>query len=185
MGLVSQLSKWPPILKLFLPSIANCKKEQRWLIVDNFHTVVKRDLLELIPKVNDQFRLFFLTKHETMPSIFSLYGKVSSISLTHAHESRIRRPLYFSLLTLRVTNTKAKAFFNGILRLHEYLVENHPNCDQFKYISSFVKSFRNQGKYLNPQRLQQLISETYGYDDTAEDKEMLQSILREVFGILE
>ena len=47
--------------------IANCKKEQRWLIVDNFHAVVKRDLLEAIPKVSDRFRLFFLTKHELMP----------------------------------------------------------------------------------------------------------------------
>ena len=119
-------------------------------------------------------------------SIFLLYGKVSSISLTHESLSTVRRPIYYSLLTLRVSNTKAKAFFNGILRLHEFLIENNPKYDQFRFISTFVKSFRNQGKtLLSPLKLQQLIRETYGYDYSAEDQQLLESILREVFGILE
>ena len=162
--------------------IANCKKEQRWLIVDNFHVMLKRDILEAIPKVNEKFRLFFLTDHKLMPNIFLLYGKVCSISLTHAHESRVRRPIYFSLLTLKVSNTKAEAFFNGILRLHEFMVENNPKCDQFRFINTFVKKFHAQRKKMNAQKLQQLICEVYGgLMDTSE----LQSILREVFGILE
>ena len=66
------------------------------------------------------------------------------------------------------------------------MIENNPKYDQFRFISTFVKSFRNQGKtLLNPHKLQQLIRETYGYDYSAEDQELLESILREVFGILE
>ena len=165
--------------------VANSKKEQRWLIVDNFHNAMRRDLLQNIPKVNEKFRLFFLSKHELMPNIYRLYGSVTSISLTHAKEPGVSRPLYFSLLTFRVNNTKAKAFFNGVLRLHEFLVENDPKCDQFKNISTFVKSFRNKGPNLNPDNLQQLIYEAYGQDESSENSDLLQSILREVFGSLE
>ena len=129
----------------------------------------------------EKFRLFFVTDHKLMPNIFLLYGKLTSISLTHAHESRVRRPIYFSLLTLKVSNSKAEAFFNGILRLHEFLVENNPKCDQFRYINMFVKKFHSKRKKMNAQRLQQLICEIYGLGETSE----LQSILREVFGILE
>ena len=46
--------------------LSNCKKERRWLIVDNFHTIYRTDSKLTLPKVNPEFRIFLLTNHFEM-----------------------------------------------------------------------------------------------------------------------
>ena len=46
--------------------ISNCKKEKRWLIVDNFHTIYRSDSKLVLPNVTPSFRIFLLTNHIKM-----------------------------------------------------------------------------------------------------------------------
>ena len=159
--------------------IVNSKKERRWLIIDNFHDA-GRDVIEGISAVvNHQSRLFFISSHGAMPNTSSLYSKVASISLTHASEPRIRRPLYLSLLSLNMAD--AKPLIEGILRLHECLADNDSSCDKYRYLSILVRKWRKRRAYLTPECIHAMINETYGYQDhesSADD--LIQSILREL-----
>ena len=106
----------------------------------------------------------------------STHSKVAYISLTHAPISAIRRCLYFSLLSLRIQGAKTKPFLDGILRLHEYLTDGQPNCDQYRYLNIFVKKWRWVDK--TPEDVQNLVNEVYGIDVSSDD--FLKSILREI-----
>ena len=157
--------------------ILNCKKERRWLIIDNFN-LITNEVVETMPStVAGGHRLFLIASHDafTSPSI-SMHSKVSYISLTHAPIPDIRRCLYFSLLSLRIEGAKAKPFLDGILKLHEYLTEGQPNCDQYRYLNIFVKKWRWVDK--TPEDVQNLVNEVYGIDVSSDD--FLKSILREI-----
>ena len=116
--------------------IANCKKEQRWLIVDNFHAVVKRDLLEAIPKVSDRFRLFFLTKHELMPR-YGFY-KMSILTI-FGHRHFIQK---FRLKNFKKGTCRIKLV--GLFRELTPLPSNEPN--QIFYESFLVHGSSTQMK---------------------------------------
>ncbi len=160
--------------------IVNSKKERRWLIIDNFHQV-GRDLIEsMSATVNHQSRLFLISSHGAIPDTSSLYSKVSSLSLTHASEPRIRRPLFLSLLGLNVPD--AKPLLEGILRLHECLADNDESCDKYRYLSILVRKWRKRRANLTPEGIHALINETYGYQESSGDNksDLIQSILREL-----
>ena len=98
------------------------------------------------------------------------------ISLTYAPIPDIRCSLYFSLLCLRFEGAKAKPFLDGILKLHEYLTEGKPDCNQYRYLNIFVKKWRWIDK--TPEDVQNLVNEVYGIDVSTDD--LLKSILREI-----
>jgi hypothetical protein len=159
----------------------NCQKERRWLIIDSFHQLARSDNFSVdgLPTVSAAFRLFFLTSHDLMPCIFGLYNRVVSISLTHAPETRVRRPLFFSLLCLRSPDVKMKSFYDCLLRLHEFMAEGNSLCTKYCYVSALAKKWQNQSVTVTPQKLQNLIAETYGYNEH-DDEQLLHSILREI-----
>ena len=47
--------------------IINCRKENRWILIDNFHLLYHQlYLLKLPPSVNKNFRVFLITDHQQM-----------------------------------------------------------------------------------------------------------------------
>ena len=53
--------------KKYLFQIVNCRKENRWILIDNFHFLFDElYLLKLPNAVNSNFRIFFITDHEQM-----------------------------------------------------------------------------------------------------------------------
>ena len=106
---------------------------------------------------------------------------MSSLSLTHGSEPRIRRPLFLSLLALNVPEAD-KLLLEGILRLHECLADNDEACDKYRYLSILVRKWRRRRANLTPEGIHALINETYGYQESSEDNksDLIQSILREL-----
>ena len=61
--------------------ISNCKKERRWLIVDNFHAIYRSDNKLALPNVTPSFRIFLLTNHFKMKRFRWWYLIVNSTFL--------------------------------------------------------------------------------------------------------
>ena len=160
--------------------ILSSKKEKRWLIVDNFEQVTIEIVESLAPVIGGN-RIFLIANHNTLgtPSL-SMHNKVSFLSLTHAPYPSVRKDLFMSLLTLRLKGPSAKTYLDGILKLHEYLVQNQPELDQYRYLNIFVKKWQHKGKNLmTAEDILGLIVEVYGFEEAAND-ELLKSTLREV-----
>lgn len=158
--------------------IVNSKKERRWLIIDNF-TRVTHEIVESIPvNLSGDQRLFFVAMHHNLTFDFGLNNKVKFISMSHAPKSAVRKSLYLTLLKLR--GIHEPNFLEGVLRLHEYLSECYPNCDQYRYLNIFVKKWQQRGSGMTPEHLLALINESYDLDDSSDHHQLLKSILREI-----
>ncbi len=91
--------------------------------------------------------------------------------------------MFLYLLCLRSpkqpVDAKTRIFYEGILRLHQYLVEDDPSFgDIFRHVRTLATKWRNVTEAVTPQKVASLVAEAYG--QTMEDQTLLVSILREL-----
>ncbi len=94
-----------------------------------------------------------------------------------------RSAIFLSLLCLRSpkqpVDAKTKAFYEGILRLHQCLTEDNPAfSDIFRHVATLATKWRNVGEAVTPQKVHSLVAEAYAH--TMEDQTLLTSIIREL-----
>ena len=114
-----------------------CKREKRWLIVDNFHSVCGTFNKLKIPQVNGDFRIFFLSSHAKMKR-FQLYGTVDALSLTHSSSDEVYRHLFMELMDLTLRpfigdQSSPKNFVARMKNMFQLLINVHLSSSQGRH----------------------------------------------------
>ncbi len=160
--------------------ITNGKKEARWLIIDNLSRLTC-EIVEAIPANVDATHRLFIVASESISFDATINNKVVFASLSHAPLAAVRKALYSSLLRLRIAvGSKGTTFLDGVMKLHEYLAECYPFCDQYRYLITLVKRWQQQGPSVTADVLEMIIDDAYGLDDSSDHHQLLRSILREI-----